>query len=205
MSDVLTVTSDNPTLTLSRRGALFDAASALQARLELAFPPAQFEHQVVPARLSKPVWERLTRRCPFIGRGFAGLTPARPNSQRIWRGDAAWTVFLGVQNSKMPGLLLGDALMVGQLGLVGVATALLHGWTVRGLGTWQVGAMSNLYAEEYIHDDIGVVAVEVSVGIEMSDEAAAMALPEFLQLGATWDLPPLDTQVLDVRQTPGLT
>lgn len=191
--------SDDPTLTLSRQGPQFETFHALDARLRLAFPPAQFHHEVVPARLSKPVFETLIRRTPFVGVGFQGMAPSSPNGSRIWRGAVNWTVFLAIQNSKKPGLLLGDAMGVGQLGVLGVALALLHGWTVRGLGTWAVGAASNMYAEDFIHDDIGLIALEASIHVEMTDEAAAAALPEFLRLGATWDLPLLDDSIINVR------
>lgn len=192
------VSIPDPTLTLAARGPLFDANKALVERLELAFPRRQFDHRAVPAKLSKAMFESLCTRTPFVAHSFQGLQPPATNS-RTYRAAASWMVYVGIRNQHPGKLLTGDTGGVGVLGMAGLATALLHGWTVRGLGTWSVGAVTNAYSEDWLHDDLGLLAVDVSISLEVTDEEAAAALPEFLRVGATWDLPPIGEQTTSVR------
>ncbi len=64
--------SRSPTLTLATRGPLFDAQAALRARLELAFPPAQFAFITIPARPTKATWDRVIAKPPSSGCAGSG-------------------------------------------------------------------------------------------------------------------------------------
>ncbi len=180
----------SPTLRLSQRGPLFDCRAALKRRLEFAFPPRQFHHLTLPARPSKPTWDRALLTMPFIGLVWLGLTPSS-NTGRVFHCDAGWLVYLGCKNQRPEHLLEGDPLGVGQLGLAGLAIALLHGWSEQGLGSFWVKSVDNAALQEFVNEEIGVVALQVDCSLSVVDPDAAEALPEFLRVGAQWDLPPI--------------
>ena len=189
-----------PTLRLSQRGPLFDCRAALKTRLELAFPPRQFNHQAVPAKPSKQTWDRLLLKTPFVGLCWLGLTPSSQTG-RIFHCEAGWLIYLGCKNQKPQNLLDGDDYGVGQLGLAGLAVALLHGWSEQNLGSFTVRSVDNAALQEFINEEIGVVALQVDCSLSVVDPDAAEALPEFLRTGATWDLPLIPGEALqDVRQ-----
>lgn len=184
---------------LSTEGPLFDAAASLEARLLLAFPADQFMHHVVPARITKTLFDRLSSRSPFVARGFAGLQSHERNGRR-YHCAASWMVFLGVKNGRPDLMLAGDRFMPGQIGVTGAGVQMLHGYTEKGLGTWMVGAVENLFADDWMNDEVGLIGLRVSIDLELVDGAAlARDEPDFLRLGITWELPALPEQVLTVR------
>jgi hypothetical protein len=186
---------DQPQLTIGREGPLLDAHNALLARLTYAFPAKQFPLYIVPARISKATWARIAERAPFVAVGFAGLRPT--GSGRLYQARASWTVFVGGRQERPANLLVGDARGAGLLGMMGVAVAVLHSQTDKGVGTWQCGEASNLYDEQWANDELGVLAVEVGMELQVTDPSAAAALPNFDELaaGLSWDLPDLDEPI----------
>lgn len=200
MTEDAEITVRSPTLTLASRGPLFDCKTALWERLELGFPEKQFARAVLPARPSADTWKRAFTRPPMIGIAWLGLTPQKESGRKL-RASSNWMLFFVCRNPKPEALLTGDAYGVGMLGLAGLASALLHDWTVPGLGTWSIRTIDNAALQDFIDEELGVVALEVSCDLTVIDVDAADALPEFLRLGAQWTLPLLDLEtVTDVRQ-----
>ncbi len=189
----------SPTLRLATRGSLFDCQAALESRLEVGFPSKQFTRAYLPAKPSPATWKRVLVRPPMVGICWLGLAPDE-KSGRIMRGTSDYLLYFACRNPKPEQLLLGDSYGVGMLGLAGLATALLHEWTVPDLGTWSVRSIDNAALQDFIDEEIGVVAIQASCTLSVVDPDAAAALPEFLRLGADWTLPALDNTTLDVRQ-----
>ena len=184
---------DRPQLTLLRDGALLDAHAALKRRLGFAFPPKTFATYEAPARISRGTWARIGERTPAVVVGFSHVEPGR-GTDRLYSGRAVWNVFLVVKQPRIDNMLAGDARMPGGLlGLAQVAVAVLHSQTDREVGTWFCGAVQNYYDEGWANDDLGVIGIEVSLQVQITDPAAAAALPNFMRLGVAleWDLPPL--------------
>lgn len=187
------------TLLLATRGPLFDCYAALTARLELAFPAQQFRRVAVPAKPSRQTWDRLLTTLPFVGLCWLGLAPQR-DTGTTFRCSADWLVYLACKNPRPELLLAGDPYGVGQLGLASLGAALLHGWSVPDLGTWRVAGVDNAAPQEMVGEEVGLVALQVGCTLSLVDAAAAAALPEFLRVGAQWDLPPIGGMTVeDVR------
>ncbi len=171
----------------------------LALRLALAFPPAQFQHRTMPARLTPSEWARYTERCPFVGLGFVRMAPAsgalvRP---RVWSGRAEWLVMFVVRNPKIEAQLLGDGLGCGLAGMLAVATAALHGRGIAGIGACQVGEGGAAYSESWASENASAAALNISVPFDLVDQAGLARLDDFLRLGQRWaGLPDL---VADVR------
>ncbi len=83
--------------------------------------------------------------------------------------------------------------------MAGLTTALIHGWTQPGLGSWSVKSVENAAFQEWVNEEVGVVALQVSCALSLIDVEAAEALPEFLRVGGEWSLPALDDRVIEVR------
>lgn len=184
--------------TLVTAGPLFGAHLALKARLEAFFPPSQFAHGVVPARLSPQGWQRLLHRTPFVGIGWGGLAPDKA-SGRWLRGDMQWTVFLAARSTHAPETrLLGSPQSPGIYGMVQVAAAALHGFTIKGeahpdsgaVGTVAVGDVANLTVDGWEDEATVMAGLSVTVGFGLADGVSVAALDEFLRLGATWEFDP---------------
>lgn len=200
MTEDAEITVRSPTLTLATRGPLFDCQQALWARLELGFPAKQFGRAILPAKPSKDTWKRAFIKPPMVGIAWTGLTPEK-ESGRIMKCTSDWMLFFAVHNQRAEKLILGDDYGVGMLGLAGLATALLHEYVAPGVGVWSVNSIDNAALQDFIDEEIGVVALSVSCRLSVVDDAAAAALPEFLRTGAQWTLPLLDLEtVTDVRQ-----
>lgn len=175
-------------------GPLARADRALEERLLAAFPAMRFAHDVVPPRFDKTAWNRLTRRTPFVGRGWSRWKAA-PGAGRTYRGDASWEIYLVGKNERPANLLRGDALAPGLFSMTQVAMAALHGWTVPGMGTWMLADAAHAYSDEWTDEATGLVALTVSVPLVVDPPDA----DEFLRLGTTWTHPPIAETTQTVR------
>ncbi|MBW6402080.1 hypothetical protein KPL78_29810 [Roseomonas sp. HJA6] len=181
-------------------GPLLDCCNALQARLKAFFPPAQFTHQVVPAKLTPTVWASLTRVTPMIGLGWGGVRPKRDNAH-IFAGDALWTVFLVTKNSNSPvARLLGDAMGAGQLGVAQIAAVALQGFMIAGIGTATVTDVGNVSAENLAEENTAITAINVEVPLSLSI-AGDGDLTEFLRMHVQWQFPDAEgpADMIEVR------
>lgn len=180
---------------LTAAGPLFLMQAALAARLQAAFPPREFQHDVVPARLTQAGWARLLQRTPFVGLSWTGMKPGTASGRHL---DAAanWTVFLASKNSAGPKLgLLGDRMGPGQLGLAQVAAFALQGYTIPGAGTVRVDDVANLYADSWGEEAGTLTGINISIGFKLQQlggEAPApgvshdTSIDDYLRHAATW-------------------
>lgn len=164
--------------------------AALEARLQAVFPPARFHHNVVPSRVTPPVWEMLTRHTPFVGRGWAGVKPRRQMAGGF-AGDARFLVYLLDRTDLSVLLLRGEPTRPGQFGMAMVAAAALSGLRVQGVGTAEVTGVDNAYVEGLGAEKTHLTVVEVTVPISLLDELAPGQIDDFLWAAITWpDIPP---------------
>lgn len=148
-------------------GPLAKAGEAIRARLELAFPPAKFEHHWMPARLDREVWEQLTRRTPMIAVGFNGFR--KPETISSLNVISEWSVYVTTKNpSGQRNVLFGDKLAPGQLDLAGIGAAILHGFTIPAIGTIQVQSVANAMVEDYKEAGLSITAIELAVPVDLS-------------------------------------
>ena len=177
------------TLTAVLPGTLATIARALQGRLQLVFPLTLFQHGFVPAKVTAKEWGKLTTRTPFVGLGWNDVAPAS-NAGRLFAGESVWTVFLTARNAGSIGArYFGDAQGPGLFTMAQVAAAVLHGFTIEGVGSVMVRRVANAFGEEW--DDgqaIALVDVAVSTVLDIPDAIGAPDdLGLFKTLAATWN------------------
>jgi hypothetical protein len=113
------------------QGPLHTTAGFLTARLAAIFPPAKFQHELLPAPLTPAMLGKLaSHRAPFVGLSWLGVE-AKPSSRQL-RADITWGLYLLTRNPKHRARLLGDSLAPGLAQMVHAAIIGLHGWTVGG-------------------------------------------------------------------------
>lgn len=175
--------------TLASPGPLAKTALALQTRLQVAFPPALFAFDFVPAKVTKETWRKLTRKTPFIGIGWADIEGGR--NLRFFQGESRWSVFLATKNtSGILGRYFGDALAPGLFTMVEAATAALQGFTIPDVGSTGITRGSNVFVEGWDDEDMVVATLDVTVGltIRMADVLLNVGDEgEFNELSIDWN------------------
>ena len=173
---------------------LHTTASAIEARLRVAFPDPLFDFALMADSPSVKELERVVRRKPFIGLGLAALKPG--DFARQFKGIAQWTIFLMVENQSSAGArYTGDDLGIGLFGMLHVASTLLHGWTIDGVGAVAVKEVSMIRAEGWGDDNTAMAALGLDVAFAADPAPAALAdLGSFLSLNIAWTLPDAGTQ-----------
>lgn len=141
-------------------GPLSIAALGLRARLEAVFPPAQFHHEWMPARVTPTVWSRLTRRLPMVAIGFNGFSPQAMGHPI---GRSTWSVYLAARNEAGDmARLFGDRLAPGLFGLIEIAVGALQGHQVAGGGTVDVEAANHAFVDGF-EGDMALATLDLSV------------------------------------------
>ena len=176
-------------LTLVTPGPLSRTAQAITARLQLAFPPGKFQHALVPAKLNEKTLLQMSVKTPYVGLGW-NVVEGDKDSARLFRGETHWTVFLLTKNAAgVAHRYFGDKQGPGLFTMVEAATAVLHGWTVPGIGTAFVERAGTLYAEGWDADGLAMAGVDFTIGATWpAAEVLAGAASDPLQtLGIEWD------------------
>lgn len=180
----------NPWSDLTAASPLHAAHRAIAERLALAFPTTHFRHHVLPPRLTMPAWNRIAQRTPAVALGFQGFRP-RKDCGRLLGVVATWVVLGVVRNEAgEERRLLGDAAMPGQIGLLAVAAAALHGMPVAGAGAVEVTSGDNLVIEGLADEHAAPVTLSVTVAATLRPAPPEGSLDEFLRLAAGWVLDP---------------
>ena len=154
-------------------GPLHFTARALQARLQLLFPPNYFDWHWLDGKIGKTQWDRLTRRCPSVCLGFAGVTPSASNGL-AFEGKSHWFLALVTRNEGGPqARLLGDRLAPGILSVVRAATVALNGFVINppdtpwcASGAVEVTDISALTSDDWTSEALAAVGINLAVPYE---------------------------------------
>lgn len=154
-------------LNILQPGPLAEIGRALQGRLALAFPPNLFTFQWMPARVDRAVWNKLIRGPRTIGLGFNRFDD--PQMTGLLSAISHWSVYLMTKNeSGSEALMFGDKLAPGFFALAQVGAAMLHGHTIKGIGTVQVTECANSFIEDYGDDGLAIATIELKVPVCLS-------------------------------------
>ena len=174
-------------------------AASVETRLRTWFPKEKWDFFHVPAALSLEEFRRHVRRLPMFALAFRSLIPA-DNCGRKFKGIITFSLTLVVrnQNAATGARFFGDRLGPGLFPTLSSAIAALHGWTVRDLGTFSVGNISQTFAEGWNDLDTALATFEIKALISFDDVLGEVGkAPEFLSLLTHWDLQteeePIDT------------
>ena len=169
----------------------------LEQRLKLVFPLSQgFAYDFVPARVTPAEWKRLTRRAPWFGIGWSGLTPDIEQSDQFV-ATSTWFLALATKNPGGPrARLAGDALGPGLFNMVHLATVALQGFrlsdAVQGVeGTIQIGAVATEIAEDFMDENLAVAQLMLTVRYEADaipglDTALGNTVGDYTAQGLNW-------------------
>jgi hypothetical protein len=157
----------------SGEGPLHFMARALQARLQQVFPPQQFDWHWLDGKMGKQQWSALTRRCPAVCLGFAGVTPHAENAV-IFGGDSHWFLAVVTRNTGGPMLrMLGDKFSPGVLSLIRAATLAVHGYLINppdtpwaASGTVRVSDILALSSEDWVDEALAAGALSLTIPYE---------------------------------------
>lgn len=148
-------------ITIVQPGPLSITGWGIRAALEMVFPPVQFVHAWMPARVDSAAWSRLTRRLPLIGLGFNSFSPA---AQSRAAGASDWTVYLVTANEAGDeARLFGDRHAPGLLALIEVASSLLHGMPLPGGGSVRAGEATHVFVDSIADASLAIATLELSV------------------------------------------
>jgi hypothetical protein len=180
-------------------GPIHAAAAGIEARLQSAFPPVRFQHELLPAPMTAALMNQLaSRRTPFVGLAFLGLKPA-PNTSRIFNAKLRFGVYLVAQHPNSRGRMLGDRQGPGLAQMVHAAVCCLHGWTLAAggsggsaagldgaVGSIEVGDVDNTDGSEWAKDNTACAALTLDVLAGFTTSS-----PDILQsILATWTFDP---------------
>jgi len=153
-------------------GPIAAIGDALAERLKVIFPAEKFEHNFVPARADAAVWNKLLRRTPFVGIGFAMVEGNKGGSSSQFVGTTVWPIFLATRNEAGPRQrFFGDKLAPGSLQMTQAAIGVLHGRVLSAggvkLGTVSIQSAANSFAEDWKDDTVALITLEATVPVTL--------------------------------------
>ena len=166
--------------------------AALQLHLQRFFPPAQFQFSLVPDSATPQQWMELTRRPPFVGLSWGGITPAA-NSGRDLAGTCNWALMLVTKHSELGKRYLGDATMPALMDVAWIAALALNGTALATpdglpLGTVRVTGSVDVTAPQW-GEHLAQATVHFTTPLPTAGDAYVGDLVDFQTLGVTWDFP----------------
>lgn len=190
----------NPASVLATRGPLFVATALIRHRLQRAFPATHFHHGMLPAAMSRTLWETTVNRTPFIGLTWWGAQPDR-DAGRQFAATASWRIVLVNNNPDATRRIVGDELGPGQFAMVQSAIAALHGYTpqrsragipgaldeIDDIGTFNVTDVTALTTEEWGRANDAVAGLVVATSFRLTDRGDA---PDLLRIRGSWAFEP---------------
>jgi hypothetical protein len=176
-----------PDAAAAGQGPLHAAVAFLAARLAAIFPPAKFQHELLPAPLTPALLGKLaSHRAPFVGLCLIGLRPA-PQAGRQFHATLAFGLYLLTRHPKHRARLLGDSLAPGLAQMIHAAIIGLQGWTVGGLrhagaGTLELRGVENTGGQEWQDADAACAALTLETeALFTAEEADPLA-----RLASAW-------------------
>lgn len=180
----LFLTPDSPA---ASAGPIHAAVAGIEARLKAAFPVVRFQHELLPAPMTRVLMAELaSRRTPFVGLAFLGLKPVPPLA-RLYSAKLNFGIYLVVQNPKSRERMLGDRQGPGLAQMVHAAVCTLHGFTIAGerdagVGSIEVGDVDNTDGSEWAKENTACAALTLNVPATFTTSD-----PDILQtIAATW-------------------
>lgn len=177
------------TLVIRDDGPLERIARAMRARLELAFPQERFVHHYLPDRISLAWWQRIMKKTPVVGIGWAKFSPHARAPGKLFTGEVMFPVYLVISNPRgIEERYFGDRMAPGLLKMVRAAIAVLHGAPVPGVGTLQVADCSNAHAENYDEEGMALAMIDVTctAGLSVSGALDVPPAPTLQEVDITW-------------------
>ena len=181
----------------SGEGPLHFTALALKERLQMVFPATLFDWHWLDGKISKGQWGALTRRCPSICLGWAGVTPSGTNGE-AFEGRSHWFLAVVTRNQGGPQYrLLGDSKGPGVLQMVRAATLALNGFVIdppdtpwAASGAVEISDISALTSEDWTDEALAAAGISFSVPYQEALPPGLDTPNHFDALAVSWSFSP---------------
>lgn len=176
---------------------------AVETRLRTAFAASQWAYELVPSPLTIDEFKSIVAKAtPWLGLAWRDLAPDQTGRSIV--GKLGFTLTIVIKNQGRNARFLGDRLGPGLYASTLLASALLHGLGVPGVGSLSVARAGSAFAEGW--SDIGVAIATVDLDILISTDTLLMdiaASDDFLRLVSGWDIGPTEGEPADVIEPRG--
>ena len=158
------------------------AFTGLQGRLRALFPEEIFNHVVLPPHATRQTWDRIIREAPCVAVGLGSWKASR-HASNTFIGDLSFPLAVLQTLERPEDLYLGTG-NLRDIGVAGIMAALaggLNGWTLRGVGSCKINALTLPATEDWFEDRSALVAAElVFEGVKLDNRLALAELEDFV-------------------------
>lgn len=161
--------------------------------------------ETIPWPLTVDELRQLLQRTPVAAIAFGEFDPDA--AARRLAGEVAFRILVGVKSAKRPARFLGETTSPGLYrGLMATAKA-VHGLTVPGLGTLQVGRIVPSYSDAFSALDLALGVVPVTCRVVVGDVLGwADEMDDLDAIATTWpDAPEAPTDIINLPAPPAET
>lgn len=160
---------------------------AITDRLRIAFPEKTFTIQRVPQTLTLKEFERIVHLSPFIGLAWMGFR-TDDDAGRSIDGEMLWRLIeVFKASSGLQTRFKGDAKGIGLDAMVDMSAALIHGWTIPGVGSVAVNLANSVIADGYTDEAVVIAQVDFKIRFDAPiADYGLIKLDDFRELAMRW-------------------
>lgn len=158
------------------------AFEGVRQRLKALFPEDIFKHAILPPHASRKTWDAIIKDAPCVAIGIGGWRE-NGKSSNTFIGDLAFPLAV-IQTLQSPDDLYAGTTNLRDIGVAGIMAAIagaLNAWTLDGVGSCRVRAITLPGTEDWFEDRSALVAVElVFEGVKLDNREALAELEDFV-------------------------
>lgn len=157
------------------------AFEGVRKRLQALFPETIFKHVILPPHATRKTWDAIIKDAPCVAVGIGSWKAGRVSNTFI--GDLSFPLAV-LQTLDRPEDLYRGTHNLRDIGVAGIMAALaggLNGWTLPGVGSCKINAITLPATEDWFEDRSALVAVEmVFEEVKLDNRDALAELEDFV-------------------------
>lgn len=158
------------------------AFEGVRKRLRALFPETIFKHVILPPHANRATWDAIIKEAPCVAVGLGGWR-ASQRASNTFIGDLTFPLAVLQTMSRPDDLYLGTGQLqdIGVAGIMAAIAGALNGWTLQGVGSCKISAITLPNTEDWFDDRSVLVAVElVFEGVKLDNTLALAELADFM-------------------------
>jgi hypothetical protein len=165
------------------------AFAAVRERLQTFFLPKKWDFHIVSDPMGIDEFKAIVRRTPTLALGWRQLNPTDQKVGRRFQGNLGMRLTIVVKHPLDANKrFMGDAAGPGLFPAMSGAIALLNGFTKPELGTFQITACAQAFAEGYSDANMAIATLDIASTIVVGDVTGDFAAaPDFLSMLSTFE------------------
>ena len=182
MTDKETISPAGYPATILKGDVVGVAFEGVRKRLQALFPETIFKHIILPPHANKTTWDAIIKEAPCVAFGL-GSWQANKRASNTFIGDLTFPLFVLQTMSRPDDLYLGTGQLqdIGVAGIMAAVAGAMNGWTLQGIGSCKVGAITLPTTQDWFEDRSALVAVElVFEGVKLDNREALAELEDFM-------------------------